>query len=275
MWDTLLEHCSEDRLNKYLGKVAEDRLAAEFMYVANHKVSESLYPLISILEVSLRNRIHSKLLKKFGRSDWWIHGDLNVHAFVSSKEKIDRARTKIYHRDRSLTKKQHVKASQLVAEVSLNFWTSLFSEDLSQVLWKDLMECFPLLPKESRKRRSVARPLENITKLRNRVMHHEPVLFDESAQPSDLHFKGAELLTWMSADMAKWQSKIDRFQDVWGEYKTVRDQMNTWLDSRSQLKSARDTGVGDLRPFYLNVEREKAAFDDLANNYLLNAKVKP
>jgi hypothetical protein len=273
MWDTLLEHCSEDRLNKYLDKVAKDQLAAEFLYVANQKVSESLYPLISILEVSLRNRVHTKLHQRFGTTDWWTHQELNIQAFNGCTEKIERARSKLFHRTPAFTKKYQVKASQIVAEVSLNFWTDLFSEGLQVVLWKDLMGCFPHLPQDARKRRKLARPLENITTLRNRVMHHEPILFDETVLPSILHAKGVELLTWMSADMATWLAKRDRFPAVWAEYQLTLSQMKVWLASRAALKEARDSGdVQSLKPFYQTVETEKNLFDSLANKYLINAK---
>ena len=271
MWDSLLENCSRDRLEKYLGKVAEDQLAAEFLYVANQKVSESLYPLISILEVSLRNRVHTKLTEKFGAVDWWNHDELNIQAFTSCNDKIERAKSKIYHRTSAITNKHNIKASQLVAEVSLNFWTSLFSEDLSKVLWSDLMTCFPHLPKEARKRRSVAKPLENIKSLRNRVMHHEPILFDESALPSTLHSKGSDLLSWMSVEMASWLTKRDRFQTVWEEYQVVLMQMHIWLECRVKVKAARESrNAQALQASYDAVKREKLKFDELANKYLCN-----
>ncbi|WP_157119412.1 Abi family protein [Azohydromonas lata] len=273
MWQTLLEHCSEDRLNKYLDKVAEDQLAAEFLYVANQKVSESLYQLISVLEVSLRNRVHTKLHDKFGRTDWWTHSDLNIHAFQGSLDRVDRAKSKLFHRIDSITKKHQVKAGQIVAEVSFNFWTDLFSEGLQAVLWKDLMDCFPHLPQEARKRRKVAKPLDNLAKLRNRVMHHEPILFDETVLPS-MHTKGTELVSWMSPEMVSWLAKRDRFPAVWREYQEPLAQMHVWLRARAELKQAREAGKAgkDLKPFYQAVEAAKNTFDELANQYLLNAK---
>lgn len=272
MWDTLVEHCSEDRLNKYLTKVAEDQLAAEFLYVANQKISESLYPLISILEVSLRNRVHSKLHIKLRRSDWWTHQDLNIQAFQPCLDKIDRAKAKLYKRP-SVSDKQQVKAVQVVAEVSLGFWTSLFSEDLAPALWSDLIDCFPNLPTDNRKRRKVAKPLENITRLRNRVMHHEPILFDDSVLPNSLHSKGTELLGWMSTDMAAWLANGDRFDTVWSEYDSVRLQLDDWLTCRAALKEARNSGnAKSLRPLYAAVEASKVKFDDLAYQYLKKAK---
>lgn len=273
MWHTLLEHCSEDRLNKYLEKVAKDQLAAEFMYVANQQVSESLYPLIAILEVSLRNRVHSKLHQKFSRADWWDDDQLNIQEFKGCTEKLERARSKLFHRISTITKKNQVKAGQLVAEVSLNFWNELFSEPLSKVLWKDLLDCFPNIPEDARKRRKVASPLANITRLRNRVMHHEPILFDQTVLPDMLHARGTQLIQWMSADMAAWLAKRDRFKTVWMEYQLVKTSMDAWLASHAELKAARDSGAvgGALRPFYQKRDADKSAFDELASEYLGNA----
>lgn len=270
MWQTLVVHCSKDRLDKYLDRVAQDEISAEFLYAANHRVSESLYPLLSILEVSLRNRIHTQLTAKFCSSDWWTHPTLNIQAFASSHmEKIRKAQTKIYHRTPYIDSKQKIKASQIVAELSLNFWTDLFHQDLERVLWKDLLACFPNIPSESKKRRKVARPLENLTRLRNRVMHHEPILFDASALPDMLHGKGTEQLCWMSHEMADWLAKSDRFQTVWDEYMATKTYLDAWLTSHAALNAARgDHQTPSLKPLYAARDLAKAQFYEKAKAYI-------
>jgi len=269
MWQTLLEHCSEERLKKYLSKVAEDKLAAEFMYVANQNVSESLYQLLSVVEVSLRNRVHTKLHGKFGTTDWWTASALNIQEFLEHRDRVQRATSKIYH-STGIGSKQQVKAGQIVAEVSFNFWTDLFSEELSLILWKDLMDCFPHLPVDGRKRRKVSKPLNNLARLRNRVMHHEPILFNEDLMP-DTHAKGVELLGWMSPDMAAWLAKRDRFPEVWAEYQIPLKQMHVWLAAHVALKKGREEGK-PLKPLYAVRDEEKKKFDVLAAGYLQNAK---
>lgn len=269
MWQTLLEHCSEERLKKYLSKVAEDKLAAEFMYVANQNVSESLYQLLSVVEVSLRNRVHTKLHSKFGTTDWWTASALNIQEFMEHRDRVQRATLKIYH-STGIGSKQQVKAGQIVAEVSFNFWTDLFSEELSLILWKDLMDCFPHLPVDGRKRRKVSKPLNNLARLRNRVMHHEPILFNEDLMP-DTHAKGVELLGWMSPDMAAWLAKRDRFPEVWAEYQIPLKQMHVWLAAHVATKKGREEGK-PLKPLYAVREAEKKKFDVLAAVYLQNAK---
>lgn len=129
MWDTLEKHCSTERLGRYLSKAAEDKVAAEFLYAANHRLSESLFPMLSILEVSLRNCVNDSLREKYSRSDWWI-SLTDEHFFRPSLEKIARAKKKIYMRGKAPSEAR-VKADQVVAEVSFNFWSDLFSEDLS------------------------------------------------------------------------------------------------------------------------------------------------
>lgn len=270
MWQTLVVHCSEDRLDKYLDRVAKDEISAEFLYVANHRVSESLYPLLSILEVSLRNRVHTQLTAKFSRRDWWTHEILNIHTFATNhKEKIEKAKSKIYHRSPHIDSKQKIKASQIVAELSLNFWTDLFHKDLEKVLWADLMACFTNIPSDSKKRRKVARPLENLTRLRNRVMHHEPILFDASALPDVLHKRGTELLSWMSNDMADWLAKSDRFQTVWGKYMATKSYLDAWLGHHAALNAARgDHQTPSLRPLYAARDLAKAQFHEKARAYI-------
>lgn len=267
MWRTLEKNCSAERLGRYLGKVAEDELAAEFLYVANNRISESLYPMLSVLEVSLRNCVHNKLSEKYGRGEWWSAEELRgAHHFQSSLEKIDRARHKLYMRG-AAESRANVKVVQVVAEVSLGFWTDLFSEDLSTLLGSDLLSGFAHIPSEHKKRRKVGKPLTNIKNLRNRVMHHEPILFDESVPPSMLHEQGCALISWISPEMRAWLARMDRFAGVWGEYQAVRDELNGWLVLRQNLKVARVEGR-NLPPYYRAIEAQKKKFDTLAQRYL-------
>lgn len=267
MWGTLEQNCSVERLGRYLGKVANDELAAEFLYVANSKISESLYPLLSVLEVSLRNCVHNKLSSKYGRGEWWASDELRgSHHFQASLDKIERARHKLYMRG-AAPSKAHVKVVQLVAEVSLGFWTDLFSEDLSALLWSDLLAGFAHIPSDQRKRRKVAKPLLNIKNLRNRVMHHEPILFDETVSPNVLHEQGCVLISWISPEMRQWLARMDRFSNVWSEYQAVQHELNRWMELRQELKVAR-AAKQNLRAIYQAISAQKARFDALAKGYL-------
>ena len=89
MWRTLEKNCSTERLGRYLGKVAEDELAAEFLYVANNRISESLYTMLSVLEVSLRNCVHNKLTEKYGTGEWWSADELKgAHNFQPEPPRV-------------------------------------------------------------------------------------------------------------------------------------------------------------------------------------------
>lgn len=267
MWVDLIDNCSTERLEKYLSKTAEDRLAAEFLYVANHKISEGLFPLISVLEVTLRNCVHTTMSSKYGTAEWWVVAPLaGSHDFQPSLEKIRRAKQKIYMRGGAQSVAQ-VKAGQVVAEVSFGFWTDLFQEELSTLLWSDLLLGIKHIPDDSRKRRKVGKPLQSLKVLRNRVMHHEPILFDQSASPDALHQKGVELMSWIAPSMNVWLGKFDRFAEVWGSYQRVRVEFDKWMEIRKQIKAARERGE-PLTGLFRARDAQKRVFDELAKAYI-------
>jgi len=56
---------SAARLKKYGPRAGEDELDALARYAWNLALSEALYPLISLLEIAVRNRVNVVLAKKF------------------------------------------------------------------------------------------------------------------------------------------------------------------------------------------------------------------
>lgn len=276
MWKVLEDCGSKDRMSVYFAKSGNDEVAAKFFYLANLKISEALMPLISVLEVTLRNCVHNTLAHKHGRGDWWEADALNKQEIVETREKVRRAKQKIYMRS-EIDRKEQVKVVQVVAEVSLGFWTDLFSEGLSALLWQDLLAGIKDFPveKERRKRKTIAKPLNNIKTLRNRVMHHEPILFPGRIPSPDLIYKsGVEVLSWISSDMKNWLSKVDRFPEVWSEYDQVRVKFQDWQYLKEEIKHARETlessgkAMSNLRPYYLAAENQKKIFYAAAKIYL-------
>lgn len=277
MWEVLEKCGSTERMSTYLAKSGNDELAARFFYLANLKISESLMPLISVLEVTLRNCVHNTLMHKYQRGDWWNADVLNKQEFEESRDKIDRAQKKIYKRTQELSRVQQVKVAQIVAEVSLNFWTDLFSASLAHLLWQDLLDGIKNFPldKERRKRKTIGKPLNQIKILRNRVMHHEPILF-QGAIPSPhlIYASNIEVLSWLSPEIKQWLAKIDRFPEVWKEYDLVRIEFQKWQALKEEIKEARDQikatngNMSELRKYYLSAEEQEKVFKDAAKKYL-------
>lgn len=161
---------SQERLNGYLNHVTcnqnkENALAA---YSWNLELSQSLYPALQILEISLRNSLNQAIKNHFNTENWF---DLS---FLHPREKKQITQVTEDLKKRNKTKEP----GRIVAELSFGFWTSLFDirYEHGQILWPKLFKLmFPHLPKSQKNRAHLSKELNRIRFLRNRVFHHEPI----------------------------------------------------------------------------------------------------
>jgi hypothetical protein len=70
-FELLLKAISENRLAPYRQDNDNTNLSCHARYLWNTLLSESLYPPLQGLEVSLRNSIHSAITKTSGSEDWF------------------------------------------------------------------------------------------------------------------------------------------------------------------------------------------------------------
>lgn len=168
------------------------------LYKYNLEMSQALYPLLSCLEVTLRNQIHSGMSKRWGQ-DWLISG--KVSFYVEEKAKIEKAKASL----------RNVTVPKIVAELNFGFWTSMLSSRYSELYTsKILKEIFLSRPSTSLK---IARPrLNEIRKLRNRIFHYEPVINLKNPDIFVMFKDCLECLEWMSEDTNKWL--VDSFSEI-------------------------------------------------------------
>lgn len=62
---------SQKRLSTYYNLLPTDKEKAIEYYRLNTQISESLYPLLSNLEIALRNSIHNSFAIHYKSSDWF------------------------------------------------------------------------------------------------------------------------------------------------------------------------------------------------------------
>jgi len=110
---------SEERMQKYFSHAPGDELKSMLHYQCNIKVSEALYPVISVLEVALRNSISRELAIKFHGPDWYNHFS-NTPGLINLLKDISTAQNQITWRHELIT------PSKIVSELTLGFWVRLF-----------------------------------------------------------------------------------------------------------------------------------------------------
>ncbi|KAA9002181.1 hypothetical protein FJU31_04710 [Stenotrophomonas cyclobalanopsidis] len=175
-------------------------------HARNITLCEAMYPVLHMLEVVMRNRIHNAFSQHFGALDWYEQAWLNAnHARLVSD-----ARTELTKRNRP----HH--PDRVVAELSFGFWCGMFHfayENGRRAAWPALLgTVLPGVPKSWRTRAKVQKRVEAARALRNRVFHHEPVTFHQDLR--DRHRHLIEVLGWFSPEARQHIEQICRFDRV-------------------------------------------------------------
>lgn len=201
---------SQKRLSTYYNIFPGDKEKAISYYQLNTQTSESLYPLLSFLEVVLRNAIHNSCSVHFKSSDWFLQctqPDLS--------DQINSAKRKI------LAANHHISADKIVAELTFGFWTSLFNKQYAKDFWKPLMYAFPLIEISARHRDKISYKLNQVRKFRNRIFHYEPICNDLTALATNHHYI-LQILNWIDRDILSWTMQIDRFDSLYKQAVAMR-----------------------------------------------------
>jgi hypothetical protein len=187
--ELLLKAISETRLAPYRQDNDNSDLACHARYLWNTLLSESLYPSLQGLEVSLRNSVHYAITKAFGSEDWFskILAPQEQRVLNEVKDRLNR-------------QGKPLDIGQLVASSSFSFWVSLFDRRYEGVLWPWLLkDTFPHMPNRIRTRRILLHRLNDIRHLRNRIFHHEPIWYRKNLVQD--HDYVLETIGWINAAM--------------------------------------------------------------------------
>jgi hypothetical protein len=199
---------SNERIDQYIQRGAaggDENLLTHYAW--NMALSEALYIPIQCLEVSLRNAIHSTLSTAYNNPYWYDDKTLLTAPYAQAD--VAKAKQNIRRLGRRET------PGQVVATLTLGFWTGLFSSEYQNSFWpKFSTNIFSSLPKTDRIRKKVSGELNVIRKkLRNRIMHHEPIWHQ-----SDLSVKYRNILKYIYAinpAMAELNTNLDSFQTLY------------------------------------------------------------
>lgn len=199
-WTTLEAHLSSPRMGRYLKHCRGDKIRAVDAYTHNMLIGEAFIPALHVLEVALRNGIHSRMASHHLRDDWyevWVGNP----DFDEQLGYVREAKRKLAQRGESTS------ADKVVAELNFGFWTSLFNRKIIIHTSKPLMLAFPRCPKGQRQPDTIRSKLNKIRSLRNRCFHHEPMVW--MPLPA-LHRDAHEVIKWISPDLQLWLSAHDR-----------------------------------------------------------------
>ena len=211
----------------------DDQDKALDLYKLNIQVSQALYPLLSVLEIALRNAIDRELSKYFQDNRWLLtqrhkfanHINLtrkdhkgNIVSDHFFTDKLHKAEEKLNFREVPIA---HEK---LLAELTFGFWIKFFDAGPIKILRGVPLQAF--VNKPPIKLASVHSHLNSIVALRNRIAHSEPVCFDKSGklclQSLVAYEKNiSDTLGWIDADLQAWTEKLNFFKPVYARIASI------------------------------------------------------
>jgi hypothetical protein len=206
-WNDLEKHFSTPRLKRYRTARGGDETRAAVDYTNNVLLAEAMFPMLNVVEIALRNAIHIRLSRLYGRPDWW-EAWVNDPQFNWQNKEVSNAKAKLTRRHEQQT------PDKVLAELNFGFWSSLFNSQFQQVLWKDLRLVFARCPKQQRKRHNISAALNQIRDLRNRIFHHEPLLW-LTPPLLDQHAVGVTVINWVDPQLGQWLNTHDRLPAIW------------------------------------------------------------
>jgi hypothetical protein len=229
---------SKPRLEKYRPPNRDD-LETAVAYLWNVSLSEALLQGISAVEIALRNSIHTAFTNEAGTDQWfWAILKKNDLAVVTTKwERL------------AVALKHPPSSGKVIADLTFGFWPYLFESRYHDFWWNNkeamLHSVFPFRPTAGAPhlridRAEILKRLNLFIDLRNRVMHHEPVMFG-IAQPdlgnpppiipvNLVHAQIIEMLNWIDPQCALTLSFVDRFPDVFSsEQARIRTRLENFF----------------------------------------------
>lgn len=191
-------------------------------HLRNLALSEALYPVLQMLELTLRNSIDRTLDAAFPASTLgqpWLSA---VSPILAKREREDVANVE----SRLRGEHKSITPHRVVAGLSLGFWTGLFTRKyeisdsssytpkpgVQTALWpRHLRATFPYLPKRFRTPRHVYQVLSPLASLRNAICHHRPIWNEKL---NTLHASATEVIGWISPEVQHLTIQMDRFPAV-------------------------------------------------------------
>lgn len=203
LFKNLKKGISSDRLVAYGAHDNADHVILISRYMWNIALCESLYPILQISEVSLRNLIHDRLTIKLGTDNWFDVVSLTEY----QNKEIEKAEMKLERLRKIKT------PGALVAELNFGFWTSFFNKRMrGSNLTSFIMKGFKGVPKDQKNLPNFESKWESVRELRNRVFHHERI--NHWKDLKDQHSQLISMITWINPSMKIMIEMIDRFPDV-------------------------------------------------------------
>lgn len=168
---------SEARMSTYENK--SDTLENAFvLYQKNFDISGAFLPILHICEVVIRNGVSIALEEVYGKN--WAWSSSFLQSLPDPKKGYNPTN------DLKNTSRGKNNIGNVIADLKFVFWQKMFTKRHDNRLWNryldDIFPNFKGLSTIKDKRGYLHDELESIRILRNRIAHHEPIIFQRNLE---------------------------------------------------------------------------------------------
>lgn len=215
--ENFIKIVSKDRLDSYKLLESDSYELLLARYIFNIKISETFYPILSALEIALRNNIYNAVCNIKGKN--WLINEINSQSILSINE-----RNLLIESYNKLSKKHYGKTiteSGLIAELTFGFWVNLCKKSYKNSLWDKQNFFGNVFPDFDNyftsptwdKTKVIFPELKNILILRNRIFHHEIIINNKNGI-ENIYDKAERVLYSLSTDYADLFKDSFRFKEI-------------------------------------------------------------
>ena len=190
---------SKDRLFPYVSYTNGDIFKAVLLYERNTLLSQGFYGVLQPLEITFRNSVHRVMTQDWKRANWYDHPGLLKYR---EAESVKAAKANIVRWNKAIT------TGRVVAELTFGFWLRLLDTSYEKTIWvPTLYKAFPNMAKPDRA--TIFNRLYSIKTLRNRIAHHEPIVFRNLERD---YLNAIETIGWFCHTTETWVSATNTFR---------------------------------------------------------------
>lgn len=207
------KHLSNPRIDRYLSICGSETRAIK-LYKANIKLSQAFHPLLSIIEVVLRNSINEAIAAHFGDADWIINQTTGFMASRSLRKGNYFLKNQVEKTIKKL-RKNHlaITSGKIISEQIFGFWTDLFEPHHYGLVGRSPINAFGNIP-ATETRDTIAPKLTEIRKFRNRINHNEPIVLHRNTidftTATNVHASIIEVFGWIDPKLLSWIHELDK-----------------------------------------------------------------
>lgn len=184
--NTIINLLSQERIAPYGGLDAANTrchdIAIDY-YIALQDMSSHFFVILQLLEISLRNRMHTNLSDFFQQKDWY-----NTFPKTQISQNI------VSQTDRAIKKEfgsRSYNDNDFICRLSFGFWTHLLDKDhRSDKFWAVKINNV-FTNRGAKNTGALFNELQRAGTLRNRLYHHEPIWKSKKYMPKNICFLDA------------------------------------------------------------------------------------